>query len=228
VGRATLHFRDPPGSVEGDAELVFNETGEVRFEVRLDPATLRVEAGEGRDLLPFIQRGRSATAEGRKFTMYSFGDPLNPCSQLEMATREGVLTTEDVGEYTPQITAGDGRDELRLVFELSGAAFDVVGAGPPEYWAVPLLNFVSAFPQNGPATDRHPLRIYQTPVVSANLSNEEQEAALEAANEKNGLILFEFEKRPGFVERLPDYAEREDDLRMGRTRSAATAVIVGE
>jgi hypothetical protein len=39
-GRAKLRFRDPAGSVGGDAELTFDETGEVRIEVRLDPATL--------------------------------------------------------------------------------------------------------------------------------------------------------------------------------------------
>lgn len=196
--------------------------------MRLDPATLRAEAGESEGLLPFIQRGRSGIAEGRKFTVHSFGDSLNPCSQLEMVTPEGVFTTEDVEEYGTHVTVGDSSDELRLVFELSGAAFDVVGSGSPKYWAVPLLNFVSTFSQKGPATERHPLRIYQTPVIPANRSNEEREVALAAANDKNGLILFEFGGRPGFVERLPDYAEREDDLRMGRTRHAATAVIVGE
>ena len=165
---------------------------------------------------------------GQMITARSFGDRLNPCSRLEIETPEGILATEDVGDYGPHVVVGDGKDGITLTFEPSGAAFDVVGAKEARYWAVPLLNFVSAFPQSGPATDRHPLRVYPTPVVPEDLTKEEYEAAFDAANQKNGLILFEFEGKPGFVERLPDYEEREDDLREGRMRSAATAVIVGE
>lgn len=135
---------------------------------------------------------------------------------------------EDIDDYSTHITVGDGLEELRIVIEVSGAAFEVLRIEPPRHWVVPLLNFISTFPQRGPATDRHPLRDYHTSVVPGNLSNEIREAVFEVANKKNRLILFEFEERPGFVERLPVYEELEDDLREGRTRSAATAVVVGE
>lgn len=228
AGRATLRFEEPSGSVEGDANLAYEETGEVRIAVRLDPSSLWEEGGSSGGLLPFIQPGRSWVSGGRKITARSFSDRLNPCSRLEIETSEDVLATEDAGDYAPQIVMGGGRDGITLVFEPSGAAFDVVGAREARYWAVPLLNFVSAFPQRTSVTDRHPLRIYPTPVVPADIPVDDREAALDAANERNGLILFEFEGKPGFVERLPDYDKREDDLREGRARTAATAVIVGE
>ena len=123
---------------------------------------------------------------------------------------------------------GGGEDGITLVFEPSGAAFDVVGAGEPQYWAISLVNFISAFPQSSPATDRHPLRLYPTPLIPEDLPADEREPAFEAANERNGLILFEFGGKPGFVERLPDYDKCENDLREGKSRTAATAVIVGE
>ncbi len=227
-GRATLSFQDPAGSIEGDAELAFDETGEVRIEVQLDPSSLQEEGGNSGGLLPFLWPGRSWTSGGQRITARSFGDRLNPCSRLEIETPEGVLATEDVGDYGPHAVMGASKDGMTLTFEPSGAAFDVAGAGTPRYWAVPLLNFVSAFPQSSSAIDRHPLRVYPTPVVSEDLPADERQAALDAANQKNGLILFEFGGKPGFVERLPDYEEREDDLREGRIRSAATAVIVGE
>jgi hypothetical protein len=75
-GRAELHFRDPAGSVGGDAELSVDETGEVRIEVRLDPATLKVESGTGEGLLPFIQPRRSKVVDGRdgrRISINSFG-----------------------------------------------------------------------------------------------------------------------------------------------------------
>jgi hypothetical protein len=227
-GRATLRFQDPAGSVEGDAELAFDETGEVRIEVQLDPSSLQEEDGNSGGILPFVWPGRSWMSGGQKITARSFGDRLNPCSRLEIETPEGVLATEDDNYYGPHVIMGDGKDGIILTFERSRVAFDVVGAREPRYWAMPLLNFVSAFPQSSPATDRHPLRVYPTPVVPEYLPVGEREAALEAANEKNGLILFEFEGKPGFVERLPDYEEREHALKGGRTRSAATGVIVGE
>ena len=82
-GRATIRFRDPQGSLEGDADMLFNETGEVRIEVRLDPATLHVDRGESGGLLPFIWPGRSWTVDGRTITSRNFSDPLNPCARLE-------------------------------------------------------------------------------------------------------------------------------------------------
>ena len=227
-GRATLYFREPQGSVEGNAQLVFNETGKVRVEVRLDPSTLRVESGNSEGLLPFLWPGRDNIASGRRFMVLSPGDPRNSCSRLEMVTPLGVLATEDVDGYEPHVSVGASQDGITLTFEPYGAAFDVVGADRPKYWVVPLLNFVSVFPQRSPDTDHHPLRIYQTPMVPDNLPEEGREAALEVANAKNELILFKFEGRPGFVERLPDYEEHKDELREGRTCSAATAVVVGE
>jgi hypothetical protein len=228
AGRATLRFEDPAGSVEGDAELTYEETGEVRIEVQVDPSSLREEDESSGGLLPFIQPGSSWESGGHKITVRNFGDRLNSCSRLEIETPEGVLVTEDVEDYGLQIVMGEGRDGITLAFEPSGAAFDVVGAGEPRYRAVTLLNYVSAFPQSSPATDRHPLRLYPTPVVPEDLPADERGAALDAANERNGLILFESGGKPGFVERLPDYEKREDDLREGKARTAATAVIVGE
>jgi hypothetical protein len=143
-GRAKLRFRDPAGSVGGDAELTFDETGEVRIEVRLDPATLEVESGTSGGLLPFIWPGRSKVVDGHEIEIRSFGDELNPCSRLEIETHEGLLVTEEIDDYRSHTIMGDGKDELKLEFEPHfGLAFDVVGAGRPMYWALPLLNFVS-------------------------------------------------------------------------------------
>jgi len=90
-----------------------------------------------------------------------------------------LLTTEDVDDYSPHVIIDGGRDELRLVFEPHfGPAFDVVGAGQPMYWALPLLNFVSRFRQRSPTTDRHPLRMYATPIVPDDLPEEERESAV--------------------------------------------------
>jgi hypothetical protein len=81
-GRATLRFDDPAGSVEGDAELTYEETGEVRIEVRLDPSSLREEGQSSGGLLPFIQPGRNWESGGSRITARNFGDRLNPCSCL--------------------------------------------------------------------------------------------------------------------------------------------------
>ena len=87
--------------------------------------------------------------------------------------------------------------------------------------------------------DRHPLRIFPTPQVPDEITHvtrgpgEDEVArdailALQAANSKNYLIGFEFCGAPGFVERLPDYEDRQDDLIAGRERILPTAVMVGE
>jgi len=80
-----LRFRDPAGSVEGDAETrrwraILRRDGEVRIEVRLDPAPLEVESGTSEGLLAFIWPGRSKVVDERLVTICNFGDELNLCS----------------------------------------------------------------------------------------------------------------------------------------------------
>jgi hypothetical protein len=110
---------------------ILRRDGEVRIEVRLDPATLQVERGTSEGLLAFIWPGRSKVVDERLVTICSFGDELNLCPRLEIETQEGLLATEDVDDYSPHVIIDGGRDELRLVFESHFGPALFIGLGLP-------------------------------------------------------------------------------------------------
>ena len=93
--------------------------------------------------------------------------------------------------------------------------------------AVPLANFLSKFRQRHQELDQHPLRIYPTPAVSPDSSDREAIRAFYKANAKNHLICYEFNQGLGFIEALPDYETREENLLSGREGYAVTTLMVG-
>lgn len=58
------------------------------------------------------------------------------------------------------------------------------------YWVIPLTNFLSKFVTCHPSLNRHPLRIYPTPIVPDGLPEEDASIAAHNANLKNRLITF--------------------------------------
>jgi hypothetical protein len=164
----------------------------------------------------------------------------NPCTRLEVRTSEGVFSTEDVSVYGANVIYGGSEDGVQsLEFDIFVSRFDGEGAGDPKYWVLPVTNFVPEWRYRRTDFDRHPLRIFPTPEVPDEItriaqgSDEEEPAsraflALLTANSKNYLIGFEFDGAAGFVEQLPDYESRQDDLIAGRERILPTAVMVGE
>src|SRR5262249_54729772 len=70
------------------------------------------------------------------------------------------------------------------------------------------------------------LRIYPTPQVPAGLAPHDMRRAQFAANSRNCVISFMFRQRIGFIEPLPEYADRLDRLQRGQAPRLITALMV--
>jgi hypothetical protein len=98
-------------------------------------------------------------------------------------------------------------------------------------WVLPLSNFVldhwplpEIYP---PELSNHPLRIYPTPTIPTDLSDEDLQIAIQHVHSRNRLLRFSIGNQPGFIEQLPDYSRRIRRLRSGKVANVITAVMVG-
>lgn len=238
-GRA--EFSDPEASVEGETRVSFDESGEATIEMRPDLNTMKADR-ELRFGLTELLSGAKPTLrpDGTFFLSYNF-TMSNPCMRLEVTTAHGTFISHDVPYHGRNQTRGEGQDQVidRITFDVFISQFDSKTHHKPKYWVLPLANFISEFRPGPTELGQHPLRIYPTPEVpdeithvmhGPNYERDERRAmsALLAANSENRLIAFEFNGVPGFIERLPDYGERKDNLLTETERLLPTAVMVGE
>lgn len=238
-GRA--EFSDPKGSVEGETRVSFDESGEATIEMRPDLSTMRADRELRFGLTEFLSGAEpTPRPDGTFFLSYNFS-MSNPCTRLEVTTAHGTFISHDVPYHGRNQTRGGGQDQVidRITFDVFISQFESETHDKPKYWVLPLTNFVSEFRPGSTDLDRHPLRIYPTPEVpdeithvmyGANYERDQRRAmsALLAANSENRLIAFEFNDAPGFIERLPDYGERKDNLLTETERLLPTAIMVGE
>lgn len=237
-GRA--EFADPEGSVEGPAQVSFDELGRASIEMHPDLRTLRADRPLRFGLTEFLSGERPREHEGTAILSMTF-ESQNPCTKLEVATSQGRFSSRDVSYHGRSEIWSDNREETieKITFDVFISRFDSDVSRKPRFWVLPLTNFVSEFRQAQAGVDCHPLRIFPTPDVPDEITHvlygpdyernkNRAISALLAANSKNRLIAFEFNGVPSFIERLPDYADRTENLLAGRERTRLTAIMVGE
>ncbi|GEM_PF-2822905 len=223
-GQGTAFFENPAGKVEGKTVISIDELGEIKVDMeyaRLDTNAAITSESESFRILKFLYQH---VGEAKYPDIIAEGEKnKNPCSKLIVETQDGTfVSTGNISWAT--LDARDG-----IIFWISRGLFEVNNAREPKYWVLPLTNFVSYFPWNNhPLLVNHPMRLYQTPTVPEMSDERQKAAALFAATNKNSLVGFEFSKKPGFIERMPDYAEREEKLKSKQVRQCITALMVGE
>jgi len=222
-GRGRAEFEGPRGRVEGPVVISFNEYGESSVQMTVDTVESDRELQFGS--MEFFS-GEKPLKEGRVVSL-----PLtfksNPCKKLTVETAEGKFSSTE-GIHYGRSTTIVGTQSETLDFHLLRSEFRSNNAEPAFYWVFPLANFTSKFRQRHLELDQHPLRVYSTPLVPHGLPDKETMRATYKANVKNHLIVFEFNNGLGFIEALPDYEIREENLLNGRERYAITSIMVGE
>src|SRR5947209_6029531 len=223
-GRGRAEFQDPPAAVEGEARARLDESGSLSVELRVEQVVSEQP----------LRMGLIQLFSGQKPVEFSGGvgigggwEPPNPYTKLTVTTNQGVFSAPGDRHYSYGVELFGGSSGSATFTPLR-SQFDATDKGQPHYWVMPLTNFLSRFTSRHPVLDRHPLRIYPTPVVPDGLEGEDAFIANHNANLKNRLITFEFMGGPGFIEALPDYDQRENNLTEGRERHSVTAVMVGE
>src|SRR5215217_607338 len=236
VGRCKAEFSAPRGSVEGHATISVDEMGNVTVEMVPEPESLWTERPFRLGLLKFFKGDEFIREHGKGVSTLNI-EAENPCTRLEVKTPFSTFRTEDVlNRFTESVL--DTGEVRKATFAVGLSTFETEDAEDPEYWVMPLSNFLSECGQRQPELDRHPLRVFPTPEVPPEITHvphgpDQQRretramSALTAANSKNSLIVFGFSGDRGFVERLPDYPESERLLLEGKERRKTTAVMVG-
>lgn len=218
VGDGRAEFDNPRGWVKGRAEAVFDEAG--RFLIRIHIERFEFEG----DQQPFGldgYLGRPRKVDGR-WTM-GIGGEHNPCFRITITTSMGSFHADEhmlycrsgYSHFPPQ-----PEDDISIDFHPLRPWFDAVdNSKPVKYWAMPLLNFVSRFSTPWPVGPEHPLRLAS--------GGEGRENALPWGHGLDRIIGFGMAGEIGFIQPLADYESRVENLKTGKDKCVATAVMVG-
>ncbi|OGO28148.1 MAG: hypothetical protein A2W33_03950 [Chloroflexi bacterium RBG_16_52_11] len=212
-GRGHAEFSDPKGIIEGPTHAEFNEFGE--YTIQMDATGVYFDPISTNSIFDILKIG---------------GLEHNPCIKLEVKTPKGtfVASAKLNYSYKGNIFGSKGKKHgVILTFRQQGAIFNTPINTPPTYWVLPISNFLSDFMQQVPNLAHHPLRIYPSMKVPQGFSEKDADIAEFVANQKNRLIMFEFNGSQGFIEPLADYEDRKQKLITGRVRNTITAIMVG-
>lgn len=236
-GRA--EFTDPQGSVEGPTRVSFDELGNASIEMRPDLRTLQADRPLRFGLIELLSGAKPQEDQGSA-SLVRTPSSWNPCTGLEVETPQGRFSSRDVSYHGHNEVWGVNEEVVqRITFDVFISRFDSDKYKESTYWVLPLTNFVAKLRPAPAEFGQHPLRIFPTPTVPDELTYipsgpGEEEAtmraymALQAAHSRHRLIVYEFNGAPGFIEKLPDYKDREEELLAGKERTQTTAVMVGE
>ena len=117
----------------------------------------------------------------------------NLCSKLEIsidAPQKGGLTLS--GQLGYRSDFGSRAVKFYLTGYDAKSEYVVHSARPAKYWVLPLLNFIGSFEWPPQSLNEHPLRIFHTPTIPADLPLEEQQVATFIAHSGTQLIIFRF------------------------------------
>ena len=166
AGHGVAEFAHPVGRIEGPSKVSFDERGRCTAELTVENAAPEIKNAfefmafmEGVEL-PQPTPGESAVLQSR--------GRQNRCTAFTVTTAEGIFTARHNIFYSYSLG-----DKAVLKLHLSVGQFDSRCHGEPRFWVMPLSNFISDFAQRHEQLDRHPLRIYPTPVIPSDLTQEE-------------------------------------------------------
>jgi hypothetical protein len=202
-GQGCAEFQDPAGIVKGPASVSFDEFGQSRIEMTI--AEIVTEQPLRMGLMELFSGSKPVKTE--QGWSLPIGGLENRCTRLTVTTDEGRFSTLQSPHYGYSLRA-DGDNAQKLTFHPLGAEFNASNCGDPYYWVIPLSNFTSRFLSRHQAIDTHVLKLV-------------------GGQETQWGIAFEFGDGVGFIEPMPDYDRREQDLKDGRERHLITALMIG-
>ncbi len=206
VGRATLEFGNPCGSVSGEGTVEADERGSftVRFRVE-DAEYLEPEKTGEADKLERLLMGNPMLRGDQEDLGWFSLEPRNTPTSFRLETPEGVLRAVGAMSYW---IGNDERGDWTVTVLPFRLQYDVLGKEDAAYWAMPLSNFVAGFLQE-PSPD-----VQTNPLLSGR-------GAL-------GLIIeFDFDGGKAFIEQVSEYDDRAEQLREGSATNRVTSVMVG-
>ena len=198
-GMGYADFIESKIRVEGSVKIAINESGESSILMEIQNIKKKKKTVET-EVIQILQKQSLNTYEYMKLNKYMRVIDRDRCSRLLVNTTDGIFSAENKENI---LCYWNGS---RLVFSLLVSQFTISPDKQPKYWILPLQNYITNFSQGCPNVT-HPLRI----------------------NDLNyRVIKFDFEGRLGFIEPLPNYSQREEELQNGSIKNRVTALIIGE
>jgi hypothetical protein len=241
-GQGKAFFSDPILAVEGFVIIEFDEFGSQKIVMDVE----NVDLSRSRDI-PYIipefripsliallsgEKPKKHPANGAKnVAEWSYpigGKRTNPCNKLMVATLDGIFLAEKNIGY--DIHSNFNRHKgfaVQLEFHILNSVFKADDSKEEKYWVLPLMNFISSFWDHLPDLDFHPLRVIPL-LMNCDLDNIKYNDIRKYFDQDNRLIIFRFMNKLGFIERLPDYHEKENMLLKGKAQCIITSVMIGE
>lgn len=215
TGRAT--FRQPTFTLLGNTTARFDEDGTAQI-------TMLPQSLPERAAIAFSGALPRANDTG---TEWSISDITgNPCERLEIVTTEGTFSS--IG---PAFYGYDLRGVPTITFRCPTGVFRAAEAGAAKYWVLPLQNFLTDFTGRYAPLDQHVLRL-NPPAPERIALEDDLVRRLAGTGIRPGsghpLIAFLFRGEVAFLEPLPDYLDRERQLKGGGVKRRLTSVMVGE
>ncbi len=223
-GEGIAEFQDPEGQIFGHTKITLDEFGEFCIE-------MQVEGYKSEQALPMgsqqLLSGIKPTQVGGAWMLPMPPPKYNLCKQLTVKTVNGEFIAKNIDFFSPSTKWDEHGEDERIRFYPQVSQFDKSNSNPAKYWVMPLVNLISQFRQYDASLAKHPLRIYPDVDVPADIPKEHKQRAALIATGRSRFILFEFDKTLGFIEKLPNYEEKEQKLKKHQIPSAITAVAIG-
>ncbi len=230
IGEAYAEFGNPKGWIRGQATCKYDEIGVCTIELEIkdwhnDAAPSDIDRFVNYAWLAAGYRGDSVLSAA---LVWGSDTSKNICDYLEIKTAEGVFKsnkpTYSWNPHSPSI----------FKFVPERANFQVFDRekNDAEYWAIPLLNFLSHFPHRYQGFENHPLRIFPVrnevlEFLHSDAPDNEKHSIEHNLAAQNYLIGFTYHGEPGFIERLPNYYTYERELRARTLPTAQTCMMIG-
>jgi hypothetical protein len=224
-GEGVATFASPAGDVFGRVTISVESAGKLTCVLESE----RIDTAEDLPFgwMQFLGGGNvRVEADGIKtFSPSFFG---NTCTSLRVTTPLGTFTA-DPPIWFNYNGGPDTQSSAQVTFRLPRFHFEPVSLGVPLYWVLPITNLVTDFTHKGGAVGAHPLRIWRAlPDLDSGTTDVERARSLMNRWANDRVIPFEWRGTPAFIEAVPSYYERKEQLLDGTVDSVITAVIVGE
>jgi len=229
-GHGRAEFVNPKGWIDGDVTIKFDDNGK---------STIEMETGEF-----FVENIDEGTESGMAIlhlltgakifpflggSSIGFGTEINNlCEKLTVQCTDGIFLIDKPTFYTYSMQIPGG---ITVKFQPTVSYYIKSGDQLAKYWVMPLSNFLWNFgwPSYNTPFDNHPLRFYQVPSIEDTFESEEQGfAARYNSYSRNNIITYESKGKFGYIEPLPNFAERKEKLLLDQTKITTTAIMVGE
>lgn len=225
-GEGVAEFENPKAKIYGKTRIDIEETGNFTINFIVDNYECEEELIFG--INQIFTSDKPTLKDGKLFLLFP-PKQNNKVKKLTISVPGGYYIAQNFEYYSTSTKFISGnKSQNSIEFLPPKLIFKSNDEETPSYWILPLLNFIPTFCQKDSRFSNHPLRIFLDGKVPVDCPEDKLGIAHFFAEAKNRLISFDHLGSPCFIEGLPDFDERRDQLIKKKAASCITSLVVGE